>query len=255
MDSEKKKKYSGLASLFDSVELKSYFINYLYFIIGVEILIFLISFLGNLGPEKGPFPWKFYFYVSFITPVAITFLLGVFILSFNQFIFGKSEARPEDAEPDGDEAPSSSKLFKFGLILHHMREIPYLPMLFLLVAGAVFFYKLDDIFRLIFSAGEKMAFYLLIAAGILLGAGLIFGLIWIVMQYRLNKKHMEHEYAYRKEVMDKLGFLIMKDDTVIDKEGNLISNKPASKPDNGKYLPEIENLKFLPPSKRLPPQQ
>ncbi|MBC2745372.1 MAG: hypothetical protein HGJ93_20750, partial [Desulfosarcina sp.] len=80
MSADKKEKHTGLASLFDGVELKSFFINYLWFIVAVEILIFLVSFLGNLGPDKGPFPWKFYFYVSFITPVAITFLLGVFTL-------------------------------------------------------------------------------------------------------------------------------------------------------------------------------
>jgi hypothetical protein len=96
MSTDKKEKHSGLATLFDGVELKSFFINYLWFIIAVEILIFLVSFLGILGPDKGPFPWKFYFYVSFITPVAITFLLGVFILAFNQFIFGNTPAVGED---------------------------------------------------------------------------------------------------------------------------------------------------------------
>jgi hypothetical protein len=96
MSPDKKDKQTGLASLFDGVELKSFFINYLWFIVAVEILIFLVSFLGNLGPDKGPFPWKFYFYVSFITPVAITFLLGVFILAFNQFIFGHTPSVYEE---------------------------------------------------------------------------------------------------------------------------------------------------------------
>ena len=49
MDTDKKNKQTGLASLFDGVELKSFFINYLWFIIAVEIVIFLVSFLGNLG--------------------------------------------------------------------------------------------------------------------------------------------------------------------------------------------------------------
>ena len=103
MKTDKKEKQSGLATLFDGVELKSFFINYLWFIVAVEILIFLVSFLGNLGPNKGPFPWKFYFYVSFVTPVAITFLLGVFILAFNQFIFGTAPASGEGGDAD-DEA-------------------------------------------------------------------------------------------------------------------------------------------------------
>ena len=254
MDTENKKKYSGLASLFDSIELKSYFINYLYFIIGIEILIFLFCFLGNVGPDKGPFPWKFYFYVSFVTPVAITFLLGIFILSFNQFIFGKNDPDTKGDPPDDTEESTTSRLFKFGAVLTLIKKIHYLPMLFFLVAGAVFFYKLDDILRFILSAGEKMALFFLVAAGIILAAAMIFGLVWVLMQYRLNRKHMEYEYAYRKDVMDKLGFLIMKDDTVIDKNGKLITRQPADRQDNGQEGQALENLKILPPSKSLPPR-
>ncbi|WP_054698752.1 hypothetical protein [Desulfosarcina cetonica] len=176
MSAEKKEKHSGLATLFDGVELKSFFINYLWFIIAVEILIFLVSFLGHLSPEKGPFPWKFYFYVSFITPVAITFLLGVFILAFNQFIFGASQATGEDGISGGEGEESRSKLFQFNLFLTHIKKVPFLPVLFALVASGVLFYKLDAIFLFIFNAGEKMVTYSLIACGVLLAAGSFSGL-------------------------------------------------------------------------------
>lgn len=250
MNSDKKDKHAGLATLFDGVELKSFFINYLWFIIAVEILIFLVSFLGHLGPDKGPFPWKFYFYVSFITPVAITFLLGVFIIAFNQFIFGNAPAAGEDGGVGAEDDDKRSKLFQFHLFLTHMKKVPFLPVLFALVACTVLFYKLDAIFLFIFNAGEKMVTYFLIAGGVLLVAGMIFGIAWIVSNYKLSKKHMEHEYRYRNDVMEKLGFLIMEDDTVIDKNGKLISQKhllpPAPQlPANAK---EREALKILPPS-------
>ena len=248
MSAEKKDKHTGLATLFDGVELKSFFINYLWFIIAVEILIFLVSFLGNLGPEKGPFPWKFYFYVSFITPVAITFLLGVFILAFNQFIFGSTPHVGEDGGLNAEHEDGRSKLFQFNLFLNHMRKVPYLPLLFGLVACTVLFYKLDAIFLFIFNAGEKMVTYSLVACGVLLVAGLIFGIAWIVSNYKLSKKHMEHEYRYRNDVMDKLGFLIMEDDTVIDKNGKLISQKQILLPDAQQPSEERETLKILPPS-------
>ncbi|PID40055.1 MAG: hypothetical protein CR984_05170 [Proteobacteria bacterium] len=249
MSSEKKEPHSGLAALFDRVELKSFFINYLWFIIAVEILIFLVSFLGNLGPEKGPFPWKFYFYVSFVTPVAITFLLGVFILAFNQFIFGSAPVTGEDRGEGEESEDSRSKLFQFNLFLTHMKKVPFLPMLFALVACTVLFYKLDAIFLFIFNAGEKMVTYSLIACGVLLVAGLLFGIAWIVSNYKLSQKHMEHEYRYRNNVMDKLGFLIMEDDTVIDKNGKLISQKQLLPADTQPPAPERESLKILPPSK------
>lgn len=249
MSADKKDQHSGLATLFDGVELKSFFINYLWFIIAVEILIFLVSFLGNLGPEKGPFPWKFYFYVSFIAPVAITFLLGVFILAFNQFIFGNTPSGGEETGAGTEADENRSKLFQFNLLITHMRRVPFLPMLFALVACTVLFYKLDAIFLFIFNAGEKMVTYSLIACGILLVAGLIFGIAWIVSNYKLSKKHMEHEYRYRNDVMDKLGFLIMEDDTVIDKNGKLISQKQLLLPESQKPSEEREALKILPPSK------
>ncbi|MGA6927324.1 MAG: hypothetical protein WBY88_16665 [Desulfosarcina sp.] len=249
MSADKREKHSGLASLFDGVELKSFFINYLWFIIAVEILIFLVSFLGNLGPEKGPFPWKFYFYVSFIAPVAITFLLGVFILAFNQFIFGNTPASGEDGGHGTDADDNRSKLFQFNLFLTHMKKVPFLPLLFALVACAVLFYKLDAIFLFIFNAGEKMVTISLIACGVLLVAGLIFGIAWIVSNYKLSRRHMEHEYRYRNDVMEKLGFLIMEDDTVIDKNGKLISQKHLSLPEPRQPSDERESLKILPPSK------
>ncbi len=249
MDTDKKNQQTGLASLFDGVELKSFFINYLWFIIAVEILIFLVSFLGNLGPDKGPFPWKFYFYVSFIAPVAITFLLGVFILAFNQFIFGNTPAPGEDGKAGAEADDSRSKLFQLNLFLTHMKKVPFLPVLFALVACTVLFYKLDAIFLFIFNAGEKMVTYSLIACGVLLVAGLIFGIAWIVSNYKLSKKHMEHEYRYRNDVMDKLGFLIMEDDTVIDKTGKLVSQKQLLLPDAQVPAEDREALKILPPSK------
>jgi hypothetical protein len=113
----------------------------------------------------------------------------------------------------------------------------------------VLFYKLDAIFLFIFNAGEKMVTYSLIACGVLLVAGVIFGIAWIVSNYKLSKRHMEHEYRYRNDVMEKLGFLIMEDDTVIDKNGKLISQKHLLLPESRKPSEERETLKILPPSK------
>ena len=248
MRSEKKENHTGLATLFDGIELKSFFINYLWFIIAVEILIFLVSFLGNLGPEKGPFPWKFYFYVSFITPVAITFLLGVFTIAFNQFIYGTTPVAGEDKGDGSETGENRSKLFQLNMFLVQMKKVPFLPVLFALVACTVLFYKLDAIFLFIFNAGEKMVTYSLIACSVLLVVGLIFGIAWIVSNYKLSKRHMEHQYRYRNDVMDKLGLLIMEDDTVIDKNGKLISRKQILSPESQSLSEERETLKILPPS-------
>ena len=94
-----------------------------------------------------------------------------------------------------------------------------------------------------------MVTYSLIACGVLLVAGMIFGIAWIVSNYKLSKNQMEHEYRYRNDVMEKLGFLIMEDDTVIDKNGKLISQKQLMLPESQRLSEERETLKILPPSK------
>jgi hypothetical protein len=248
MDSDKKQKHSGLATLFDRVELKSLFINYLWFIVAVEVVIFLVSFFGTLGPNKGPFPWKFYFFIAFVTPVAITFLLGMFIMAFNQFIFGNASASGEHGAGGKDTDESRSKLFQFNLFITHMKRVPFLPALFALLISSILFYKLDAILLSIFNAGEKIVRYSLIASGAILVAGLIFSFVWMISKYKLNKKAMEHEYRYRKDVMEKLGFLIMQDDTVIDKNGKLVSQKPALPALPQDPPSKRETLKIMPPS-------
>lgn len=243
---QSKNKYFGIASLFDGLQLRTYFVNYLYFIVGVEILIFLVNFLGQLGPDKGPFPWKFYFYIAFIVPLAITFLLGIFIVAFNIFFFGKTQVSDESEPLVGDEADSRTQLFKLNALLNHASRFPFLPILFVLILGSVLIYKLDAIFLFIFNAGEKMVSYLLISTGVLLGAGLIFGLLWMLTNYRLNKKHMEHEYKYKQDVMKHLGLLVLDDNTVIDKEGKMVSARQIHQIEEEKA--GKGNLKVLPPS-------
>ncbi|MEJ2642145.1 MAG: hypothetical protein P8010_21495 [Desulfosarcinaceae bacterium] len=246
MNSNRQKdSYIGLASLFDAAQLRSYFLNYLYFIIGVEILVFLVTFLGHLGPEKGPFPWKFYFYVAFVVPIAITFLLGVFIIAFNRYIFGNSPTA-ESPETTAEEEDAKARIFKLNAVLRSMSSVPFLPALFALVAGSMLVYKLDAIFLFILNAGEKAVSYILISGAALLGAGIIIGLIWVVTNYKLSKKHMEHEYRYRKDVMQSMGFLILDDHTVINKEGQVVSYKETPLLESEE--PVQGNLKILPPA-------
>lgn len=246
MSAKKKNHFSGVAGLFDAIELKRFFINYLYFIIGVEILIFLVSFLGNLGPDKGPFPWKFYFYVAFVAPVAVTFLMGVFILAFNQYLFGVMHSKTEGEGSIEDDVEEKGQMLKIGTFLTHMRQVPFLPMLFLLISGAVLVYKMDDIFTFMVNAGEKVISYILIGAGVILAVGLVIGIIWVVTNYKLSRKHMEHEYKYRNDVMEKLGFLILDDDTVIDRNGKTVNQKLLPPSDDKETI--RDTLKILPPS-------
>jgi hypothetical protein len=242
---EQKDKTVGLASLFAPEQLRSYFLNYIYFIIGVEIFIFLVSFMSHLGPGKGPFPWKFYFYIAFIIPVAITFLLGLFIMAFNRYIFGIGQSSDESGGLRGEDGEPKSRILKFNSIINTLKHIPFVPTLFVLVIGAAFFYKINDIFLFLFQAGEKTVTYLLIGAAVLLGAGIIIAIMWVISNYKLNKRHMEHEYQYRKDVMSTMGFLILDDNMVINKEGKLVTTQ-AQLPLLEGSATELKNVKSLP---------
>ncbi len=243
MSTEKRNSFKGIASLFDGVQLKTYFVNYLYFIIGVEILIFLISFFGSLGPEKGPFPWKFYFFTAFTIPIAITFLLGVFIFAFNNYLFGQ-ETGSESLSTA--EMEKKSHLLKLNIYLNHMRQVPFLILMFVLLIGSLVAYKLDAIVLFVLNAGESVVRYGLIALGIILVAGIIFSITWLVANYKLKRRHMEHQYRYKNDVMQQLGLLITDDERVITKDGDVISNREnlieMEKKDNSKF-------QILPPPK------
>ena len=225
MSEKKNENFVGVASLFDSIQLKAWFLHYLYFIIGVEILIFLVSFVGSIGPNKGPFPWKFYFFVSFTIPIAITFLLGIFILAFNKYLFGNSLLEENNEHEEGVNSERKSYLLKMNMLLNNMRHAPFLSVMFLLILGSVVAYKIDDIMLIFFNAGEKVIKYVLISIAILLAVGLIFGVFWVIANYKLRKKHMEHHFQYKKDVMAQMGLLIMDDETVINKDGKIISEK------------------------------
>ena len=83
---EDKKK--GLASLFEDCEIKDFFRRYVQLLVTVEVLIFLVCWVYQLGIDEVaatgavvdiPFPWKMYFTVSFIAPIAVTFLTNIVI--------------------------------------------------------------------------------------------------------------------------------------------------------------------------------
>ena len=246
MSNKKNYNFKGIASLFDEAQLKTYFVNYLYFVIGVEILIFLISFFSSLGPEKGPFPWKFYFFTAFTIPIAITFLLGVFIFAFNNYLFGRETSSENGENLSTAEMEKKSYLLKMNIYLYHMRQVPFLILMFVLLIGSLVAYKLDAIILFVLNAGEAVVEYGLIALCIVLVAGVIFSITWMVANYKLKRRHMEHQYRYKNDVMQQLGLLITDDERVISKDGDVISTREnlieMEKKDNSKF-------QILPPPK------
>lgn len=140
MEKPKNGKFVGIASLFNADQLKTYFMAYIHFMVVVEIILFLIMFLASLGPGKGPFPIRFYFFLSFTVPIAITFLLGLFILAFNKYIFGKDEQEKTSDSMEMLDASQKNYSLKMNLFLHTMKKLPFLGAVFLIFIASVLVY-------------------------------------------------------------------------------------------------------------------
>lgn len=242
MEKEQKRPSKGVAALFDITEIKTFLKNYIILVGIIEICIFSACFISQLGPGEIPFPWKTYFFAAFIIPVAITFLLGIFVMGFNKYLFGETDSvnQPVELYP---ELSGKNYLAKFQAFLNTIQQVPFLISLLLLgiVSGIIF--KIDEIVAFISRAGERTAQYLLISLGIVLFAGTVFAFVWMILAYKLKKTAMQYKHQYKHEVAKQLGIIIMDDNTVIDQKGNIISNPMLPNNADENFFPSLpENL-------------
>lgn len=217
----------GVASLFDDYEIKDLFKRFVQLLIIVEVLIFLVCWVYQLGidevavtgkPVDIPFPWKAYFLVSFAAPVALTFLTGIVVVAFNSFLYGQ-RGRAVFKE-DGLEGFAA----KVAKAANFCFQLPFLLTLLLLGALIGVVYNMGAIMDYLARFGEAASKFLLIGLGCVLAAGTIFGVVRMVLNYKLRKKNME--YDYKREVMDRLGIAILDERTMIDSQGKVVGPKP-----------------------------
>ena len=216
-------KRKGVASLFDDYEIKDLFRRYVQLLIVVEVLIFLVCWVYQLGidevavtgkPVDVPFPWRAYFLVSFSAPVAVTFLVGIVVVAFNSFLYGQ-KGRPVFKENQGDGFAG-----KVARAANFCFQLPFLLTLLLLGVFIGIVFNLGVIMDYLARFGEAASKVILIGLGCVLLAGTIFGVVRMVIIYKLRKKNME--YDYKREVMDRLGIAILDERTMIDSQGQVV---------------------------------
>ena len=139
MSEQDKNKYIGVATLFNNIELKRFIKFYIGLIFFLEIIIFFLCFLLQLKPINIPFPWKYYFLASFLIPIAITFLLGIFVTAFNLFIFGNPNPQTHSTILTENDYEKNKYLNNFNLLVSYIRQAPFLLGLLLLCVGTIFF--------------------------------------------------------------------------------------------------------------------
>jgi len=219
-------KLKGIANLFEKAELKSFILNYLIILVVIEGLIFFVCFIVNLSAADGGFPWRPYIFASFVAPVAITFMFGVVVLFFNKYLYESSQSPSKEMVGFGGDLSSPSKL---QMALHFTRQVPFLLGLLMLVVAAGIIYKIDDILVFIGHAGERAAFYLLVSLGVILAVAAIFAMVWMYLSYRLRREKLNHQYLYRRDVAERLGLVILDDNSVFDREGRSVSLESSTK--------------------------
>ena len=222
--SRNENKGQTLANLFNGKERKELFIKYIIFLGWLEVLIFIGCWFYQLGtdgydrfgPVEVPFPWKIYFLIAFLAPVATTFLIGMVIVGFNKYL-----GEPvEEHSPPGNHSPSSSKTERLKMTIDWLQKLPYLGLLVILSAGIAIVYNLDKIIRLLQAVGEKAFKMVFILGGALLGVVSILSFVLLLLNYKLRKREME--YNYRTQVAERLGLVILDDNTVLNEEGRLL---------------------------------
>ncbi len=215
----------NFGSLFNEQERKELLKKYLFFLGWLEVIIFFVTWLWQLGdsgydrfgPVETPFPLKTYFLVSIIAPIAVTFLVGIVIVGFNKYL-GGGESEPnkkfENTKlPDG-------KYSKFLFFVEYLRHAPFLALLVLVGIGVAVFYNFDSIMGVLGLVGEKSLRIILILGSILLGVLSILAMIVLILNYNLRKKSMD--YQYKSQVAREFGLIILDDNTVINREGQLL---------------------------------
>ena len=242
------KKMTGIAGILKKTEIKEYFDTLFILVGGIEFVIFIAHFIGSIGAEKGPFPWKQYFFVSFMAPVVLMFIIGLIVIGFNYYLYGSQQSAF-----DLEESPFvGTKMKRFGhsfkFLFTIIQQVPVLVGLFILGIGSVVLFKLDVVLTVLGHIGEKTAFYLFILLCVLVSGALIFLIFWLYWQFKLQRFNIQREWEYKQRVIETSGLIILDDNTVFNKEGEVISYDKAmevleDKKSNGLQLPKKLLLK------------
>lgn len=208
----------GLAASFTPQEVKNLFFSYLTTILLVEGLIFFFSFINHLAGEGSVFPWKPYLFATFITPVAITFIFGLILLTFNRFFF--------DREPVIDQGLQEYPLgWRKGerttTFLHMVHRLPLMLSMLLLIVATALAYKLDAIMFYIAEVGVTTARYLFFTLIAFLIVAALGAAIWVILSYRMKSSTLSADHQYRMQLLEQLGMVILDDGTMIDKQGQV----------------------------------
>ncbi|TYO99220.1 hypothetical protein EDC39_10363 [Geothermobacter ehrlichii] len=228
----------GIAGLYTRQEIKKFVSGYLLLLAVVEGLIFFFCWVSYLGDGQTAFPWKAYLIASFLVPVAISFLLGVVAYGFGRYLMPGEEA-PADGEVD---RPPN----RFEEAMLSLRQVPFLVALLLLVLAGGLVYKLDAIVAFVARAGGEAARYLFILVLVVLGVAGVVALVWMILSYRLRCRRLAYLHQFRLEVIERTGMVLLEDETLVDRDGQVVERPGQSEMSASFSRDELTLLPRLP---------
>ena len=236
---------TGIAGILEKTEIKEYFDTLFILVGGVEFVILIAHFIGSMGPENGPFPWKQYFFVAFLAPIVLMFIVGLIVIGFNFYLYGNRHTTFDLEESPflGDRMKRFGHSFKF--LFSIIQQVPVLAGLFILGIGSVVLFKLDVILRVLAHIGEKTAFYVFVLLCVLVSGILIFLIFWLYWQFKLQRYNIKREWEYKQKVIEATGLIILDDHTVCNQEGKVITYDGSIK------APEAQKHNVLSPVQKL----
>lgn len=229
-------KSKGVAALFNAKELKKFVKAYIFFLLMLEIFIFLVCLICQLEPINIPFPWRNYFLGALLIPIAITFLLGVVATALNLFFFGEDTSSGGSLSAGNRHGNPFKQTDKFDASLNAIKQVPFLLSLALICIGVILFSQLDKLFTLLARIGEQAVPYLFLGLAVALGIATVFIFAWLILKYKLEKLKCMNDYKLKMAAQ--LGVYITDDNTMIDNGGRVFQISDARPAPSDKTRPE-----------------
>lgn len=200
----------GVATLFKTAEMRKFVMRYLYLILFLEIFIFLVFFLCQLEPINIAFSWKNFFLAALLMPIAVTFLTGVLVSTFNLFFMSAGSAASPGVAVAADQAPAAATPWhkKLEAAISGVRQMPFLLSLALLCVVIVAIVHLDRLFVFFASVSETAIVYGFWGFAVVLGGATLLAGVLLVSRYRLEKDRQKQEFQYRQEMALRMGVII-----------------------------------------------
>lgn len=195
---------------FSGKKTRSFFKKYLFAVLSVEVGIFVICWVYQLGlfaedrmdPATRPFPWQSYFLFAFLIPVCMTFFMGLWLEFRERY---RKRKRQQEEE------------FSF---LEYQRPILKLLLLFLVATGFIYF--LDEILDFLAKTGGTLGRFFFLAVTLVIINGFVICVIWIFARYRSEKENLQNHYRA------KILLLSMVEGEDIEASSGKFSENPSS---------------------------